>query len=100
MKRHSSIFAFLLGAFATGLVSEAKATEQTVWGGHYYYGETYQDWSTDYMKLDGSSTSLRKVLQSNGEVICEAYEPNGMKVTDWGYLGGSSDANVNGRIKT
>ena len=56
MKRHSSIFAFLLGAFATGLVSEAKATEQTVWGGHYYYGETYQDWSTDYMKLDGSST--------------------------------------------
>lgn len=100
MKSHISIFAFLLGAFATGLVSEAKATEQTVWGGHYYYGETYQDWSTDYMKLDGSSTSLRKVLQSNGEVICEAYEPNGMKVTDWGYLGGSSDANVNGRIKT
>ena len=32
MKRHSSIFAFLLGAFATGLVSEAKATEQTVGG--------------------------------------------------------------------
>ena len=100
MKRHSSILAFLLGAFATGLVSEAKATEQTVWGGHYYYGETYQDWSTDYMKLDGSSTSSRKVLQSNGEVICEAYEPNGMKVTDWGYLGGSSDAIVNGRIQT
>ena len=64
MKRHISIFTFLLGAFAAGFASEAGA-DQTVYGGYYYIGENYQGSSIERVTVNGSRTTQQAVLALN-----------------------------------
>ena len=87
MKKHISIFAFLLGAFAAGLAPEAGAAGQTVYGGYYYYGQDYQrDRSADRMSVEGSEpkTYTAQDLGNGEQVTFVAAPPPGMVVSDWG----------------
>lgn len=94
MKRHISIFTFLLGAFAAGLASEVRA-DQTVYGGFHYIGETYQSRSIERMTVNGSKTSLQAVLARNATATNAVNEePEGTKVSDWGYVEGDSGTKI------
>lgn len=95
MKRHISIFTFLLGAFAAGFASEAGAVGQTVYGGYHYFADNYQSpRSTDRMALKGVSPAnyTKQNLTLNATVEWEAYEPEGMRVTKWGSFETSSSS--------
>lgn len=98
MKRHISIFTFLLGAFAAGFASEAGA-DQTVYGGYYYIGENYQGSSIERVTVNGSRTTQQAVLALNASATCAVNkEPDGTKVSDWWYVEG--DTTVRSWIQT
>ena len=84
MKRHITIFAFLLGAFAA--TAQAAAT-QTVFGGYQYIEDKYMGWSSAYMSLEDGGTT-KQDLEEGLSVRFYAHPGKGLKVKEWGsYVG-------------
>ena len=86
MKRHISIFAHLLCAFAAvGWIGVAKGGDQSVYGGYYYFGEEYKgaDREKKYM------TPLSAIVNDGDSVTFTAMSVKGMNFIRWGRCVGA-----------
>ena len=95
MKRHISIFAFLLGAFAaSGLAPSASAGTQNVSGGHYYFDGSWTGADVKYMsttnRLNGSLTTTVQNVEDGTGVEFTAHPDPGMNAASWKALFGQS----------
>ena len=94
MRKHISIFTFLLSAFAAGLAPEAgAATTQTVYGGYYYYEQDYKSpRSIDRMYVEGSKPKSYTVgIAEGAQVTFVAVPPPAMVVSGWGIATSGTD---------
>lgn len=93
MKRHISIFTFILSVFAAGFAFEAAgATGQTVYGGYCYTGSQYRgDLRDQYMKVNDSYMPVT-LSKAGDKAVCKATEPDGMRIAEkgWGHVGSTS----------
>ena len=90
MKRHISIFAFLLGAFAaSGLVQDASAAAQTITGGYYYFDGISQGKDAKYMSAPNGQPAI--TILYGQQTTFTAYPDPGMKVANWKVCYASKD---------
>ena len=80
MKRHISIFMFLLSAFAAvGVTGVVEGGTQNVAGGYYYIEKTSKGYDKDVMTPTSYSN-----LGDGVKGTFTATQKKGMKITDWG----------------
>lgn len=88
MKRHISIFAFLLGAFATAVLApSASAGVQTITGGDYHFDGTWKGTDVKYMSAPNGKSKI--VIADLEETTFTAHPDPGMKVVNWAKWTGS-----------
>ena len=95
MKRHISIFAFLLCAFAA-VGPAVGAGTWVINGGYYYIEDTFKNISNQRMSIDGNPnayTAQNVPENTSAAVTFRAYPDKGMKIANWGmYVGNNSTA--------
>ena len=103
MKRHISIFALLLSAFAA-VGSATGAGTWVVNGGYYYIGSTFGNISVQRMSIDGmpnAYTAQNLPENTPAAVTFRAYPDKGTEIADWGwYVGNNSAAIMNPSMVT
>ena len=103
MKKHISIFALLLSAFAA-VGSATGAGTWVVNGGYYYIGSTFGNISIQRMSIDGKPnayTAQNLPENTPAAVTFRAYPDKGTEIADWGrYVGNNSAAIMNPSMVT
>ena len=98
MKRHISIFAFLLCAFAA-VGTAVGAGTWVINGGYYYIEGTFGNISIQRMSIDGKPnayTAQNVPENTPAAVTFRAYPDKGTEIADWGrYVGNNSAAIMN-----